>query len=388
MSHDPARAASMHHAPRIAVAFPSRNDAPPHETASLRTLARKLAGLLKLEFVEDYRPESQPPAGGVYYVPSRTLVREGTGTDQDKQRFIEAIQGDDDLFGGIVPYDFVATKAISHSLLHPDSQAPEGWSLGFSRDTVSAVLQGTTVFSMQDARLAGLRLLALGPIRIKPVRASGGRGQTLVDTPRALDVILAQQDEREISRYGLVLEEHLQDVETLSVGQARAAGLTTSYVGTQLLTADNENQLVYGGSSLLCVRGDYDKLLALPLTDIQREAVRLARLYDSAAQRCYPGLFASRRNYDVAIGKDARGRVKMGVLEQSWRAGGASFAEACALEALQASPDLFILRAYTCEAYGLDHHAPRNAQIIYQDEDPEIGFVTKYGGIDSYGHLK
>ncbi|TFL08464.1 DUF3182 family protein [Pusillimonas caeni] len=377
------RLAEAKNGPRTVVAFPRRQNAPPHECASQEALARKLAGLLELDFAADYSPHDPPHAGGIYYVPSRTLVR--TAAPEPFERFVHDIRGDEDLFGGIVPYDFVATKAITHALLHPDSMAPEGWSHSFSRDAGPAVLLGATVFSMADARLAGIRLLALGPIRIKPVRASGGRGQILASDRREFEEALAAQDEEEIARHGLVLEEHLRDVETYSVGQARAGGMTISYVGTQSLTPDNEAQLVYGGSSLLCARGGYDELLALPLDEAQREAVRLARLYDAAAQRCYPGLFASRRNYDVARGKDARGRIKAGVLEQSWRAGGASFAEACALEAFRASPELNVVRAYTCERYGEHYSAPRDAQIVYRGDDPETGFITKFGAIDSHG---
>lgn len=384
MAAAPFRPADAKNGSRIAVAFPRRHDAPPHETASQQALARKLAGVLGLDFVEDYRPAAESDAGRVYYVPSRTLVR--GDAPQAGERFIHGIRGDEDLFGGIVPHAFVATKAITHALLHPDARAPEGWSHGFSREAGPAVLTGATVFSMEDARLAGIRLLGQGPVRVKPVRASGGRGQTLVHDWQQLEAALAAQDEEELASCGLVLEEHLEDVETYSVGQARAGGMTISYVGTQSLTPDNEGDLVYGGSSLLCVRGGYDRLLALPLDEPRREAVRLARLYDAAAQRCYPGLFASRRNYDVARGADARGRLKTGVLEQSWRAGGASFAEACALEAFHASPRLEVVSAYTCERYGASHRAPDDAQLIYRGDDPETGFITKYGAIETHGH--
>ncbi|WP_353194180.1 DUF3182 family protein [Pusillimonas noertemannii] len=367
---------------RIAVAFPRRHDAPPHESASQEALARKLAGVLELDFIEDYRPGEYPP-GGVYYVPSRTLVR--TVSPQPAEQFIQGIRGDEDLFGGIVPHAFVATKAITHALLHPDAAAPEGWSHAFAHDAGPAVLLGITAFSIGDARLAGLRLLALGPVRIKPVRASGGRGQILAADRRQLDEALGRQDEDEIAQYGLVLEEHLQQVETYSVGQARVGGMTVSYAGTQSLTPDNSGLQVYGGSSLLCVRGGYEELLALPMDANWREAVRLARMYDVAAQRCYPGLFASRRNYDVARGRDARGRIETGVLEQSWRAGGASFAEACALEAFQNAPERSVVRAYTCERYGNEHNTPREAQLIYRGDDPETGFITKYGAVEPHG---
>lgn len=371
---------------RIAVAFPFRSDAPPHEIYSQQALTRKLAQILKLDFIEDYRPELRSQATGVYYVPARTLVREVPHDEPMQLPHIDDIRSYDDLYGGIVSHPFVATKAITHPLLHADSSAPEGWQHAFNRETESAVLPGITAFSLKDARLAGLRLLVLGPVRIKPVRASGGRGQILIHDRRQLDEALALQSEFEVTRHGVVLEEHLTNVQTYSVGQVHAGGMDLAYVGTQLLTPDNEASLVYGGSTLLCVRGDYERLLTLPLSDTQREAVRLARLYDAAAKRCYTGLFSSRRNYDVACGDDARGRRKLGVLEQSWRAGGASYAEACALEAFQAMPELRMVSAYTRELYGAHRQIPDDAQIIYQGDDPEIGPVTKYGAVDSHDH--
>lgn len=368
---------------QIAVAFPRRPDAPPHETASQQALTSKLAGVLGLKFIDDYQPAPQSTFGQVYYVPSRTLVR--VDAYDVGERFIEGIDSEEDLFGGIVPHAFIATKAVTHPLFHPGAAAPQGWSHSFSGDVNQAVLKGTTAFSLHDATQAGLQLLALGPMRVKPVRASGGRGQILVHNQQQLFEALASQDEQEIISCGVVLEEHLSDVETFSVGQARAGGLTVSYVGTQSLTPDNHDELVYGGSNLLCVQGGYDELLQLPIDNVMREAVRLARLYDSGAQKNYPGLCASRRNYDVARGTDSQGRMKTGVLEQSWRAGGASFAEACALQMFRARPEVHVCRAYTCERYGEAHHPPADAEVFYRDTDPEVGFITKYGAIKSYG---
>lgn len=370
------------HKHRIAVAFPRRQNCTVHDAASHEALTSKLANLLQLEFVHDYQPGGIMPPGGIYYVPAQTLVR----TDTMPDAAYRDIRHVEDLFGGIVPFDFVATKAITHPLLHPDASAPVGWCHSFAQYAASATLAGITVFSMKDARLAGMRLLAYGPIRIKPVLASGGRGQILVADHRQLEQALAEQSEQDLAKWGLVLEENLEQVQTYSVGQARAGGLKMSYVGTQSLTSDNDAQPVYGGSRLLCVRGGYENLLALPLDEPRRQAIRLARLYDFAAQRCWPDLLASRRNYDVIRGKRAGGRIKMGVLEQSWRAGGASFAEACALEAFRAEPALTMAKTYTAERYGRGFQPPENAHIVFQGEDPLTGFITKFGGIELHGH--
>ena len=82
-----------------------------------------------------------------------------------------------------------------------------------------------------------------------------------------------------------------------------------------------------------------------------RTAVGQARVYD-AATSVFPGLFASRRNYDVAQGANARGQWRSGVLEQSWRVGGATGAEIAALEAFRADPGLQVVHTSTVEVYG------------------------------------
>ena len=146
-------------------------------------------------------------------------------------------------------------------------------------------------------------------------------------------------DPDQLANAGLVLEENLTAVTTYSVGQVRVADLTATYYGSQRLTTDNGGDEVYGGSDLVVVRGDFDALVQLPLPESIRVAVEQARTYD-AATSVFPGMFASRRNYDVAQGVDARGQWRSGVLEQSWRIGGATGAEIAALEAFRADPAL------------------------------------------------
>lgn len=369
--------------PRIAVAFPRRIIAPPHEIASHHHLTRRLATLLGRDFVADYDPLIRNAADNVYYVPSRTLVEPGAAGSVEE--CLMDIRGLHDLFGGVVPYAFVGTKAITHSLIDHDARAPTGWSKEFGEHVRQAVLHGATAFSPEDARRAGAALIRVGPVRIKPVRGVGGRGQHVVESRAALNDAIGEQNAAELNDCGLVLEQHLNDVRTYSVGHVNVDDLITTYVGTQSLTRDNTGELVYGGSDLLFARGEFEALLALNLSDAEREAVRLARIYDAAALRYYRGLYASRRNYDVAQGKDPRGKIRTGVLEQSWRAGGASVAEACALEAFAAAPDLKALRAFTCERYGPDYPQPPSTQLVYRGEDTDIGFITKYGGISSYG---
>ena len=135
----------------------------------------------------------------------------------------------------------------------PGAPAPDGWSHDFGGWVAETALRGCSVFTTEDAVTAARRLLAHGPVRLKPARATGGRGQTVVSNMAALDAALAPMDADELARDGLVLEEDLAEVTTRSVGQVRVAGLVASYCGTQQLTPDNDGADVYGGSDLLVV---------------------------------------------------------------------------------------------------------------------------------------
>ncbi|MEW6176963.1 MAG: DUF3182 family protein [Pseudomonadota bacterium] len=362
---------------RVVLTHANRPNEPQHERVVHAALAERLAALLGLTYGGDYDPtrryEAQP-----YLVPSGTVVglREAQAL---------GLCGEADLFGGVVPQAFVETKAITHPLIRPDAAAPVGWSRDFSTQVKGSVLAGYSVFSLEDARDAGRRLLHEGSVRIKPVRATGGRGQQRVDDSDALDQALFALDEQELAEYGLVLEAHLEHVTTFSVGQVRVGGRLASYYGTQRLTEDNAGNEVYGGSDLVVVDGDFEALLALDLTETTRLAVSQAQVYDEAASACYRNFFASRRNYDIAQGIDGRGQPRSGVLEQSWRIGGASSAEIAALELFRQGTGARVVRASSLEIYGRERPAPTGATILYQGQDDEVGFVTKCVVVEQYG---
>lgn len=346
-----------------------------HERATRAECARRLAAIKDCEFRGDYEPSRRLPAP-VYFVPNDALA----GPEADTL----GIRGEHDLFGGVVPHPFVATKVLTHALVHPDAAAPDGWSREFGALTEDAVHRGFSAFTLPDARRAGARLLEAGPVRVKPVRATGGRGQIVVTDLDGLDAALAATGEAEIRRDGLVLEEDLAGVTTYSVGRVRVGDLVMSYCGTQRLTSDNAGTTVYGGSDLLAVRGDFDALLARDLPAPARFAVIQARAYDRAARDCYPGLLASRCNYDVARGLDAGGRSRSGVLEQSWRIGGASTAEIAALEAFGTRPGLTAVRAASREVYG-GSEPPPDAIVFFRGIDGRDGPLTKYALVEDRG---
>ncbi len=357
---------------------PGRGFAHAHERATREGIARRLAALKGYGFAGEYDPESRHP-GPLYLVPSDTLVGLGAAAAL-------GVRGEGDLFGGVVPHAFAATKAITHPLVGPGAAAPPGWSPGFGRRVRGAVLSGFTAFARADARRAGERLLERGPVRVKPVRATGGRGQVVVSDAAALEAALGAVEAEEFSEHGLVLEEDLAGVTTFSVGQVRVADLVATYYGTQRLTSDNGGAAVYGGSELFVARGGFEALAGLGLPEEARLAVSQARVYDEAAEGCFAGMFASRRNYDVARGLDAVGRWGSGVLVLSWRIGGASGAEVAALEAFRTDPALRTVRASTVEAYG-EHvpPPPAHAAVYFRGVDERDGPMTKYATVESHG---
>lgn len=338
---------------------------PEHDAAMQQLLGERLAALLGIPFLGWQRPDTQR---NCYWVPDETVMGAASRSDL-------GLHAAEDFFGGAVPRPYMATKAISHPLPGSPRRVPEGWCAAFHPHVASAVLRGHTVFDLDDARQAAMSMLDVGPIRLKAVRGKAGRGQWRITDGASLNACLADQAPDEVARWGLVIEEHLQDVRTFSVGQVTVAGITASYFGTQRLTRDATQHEVYGGSQLTLVRGGFEALQALSLDDAARQAIRQAQCYDQAALACF-GLIASRRNYDVAQGLGADGQPRSGVLEQSWRLGGASAAELFAVQALQRDPQLQCLQASTHESYGED--APAGAQLLQRCRLQPHGTLSRY----------
>ena len=341
-----------------------------HLRVARQTLGQQIAGFLGGRFEGEFAA-GRTYDGQPYFIPSDTLQAEiaaGLG-----------IKGEDDLFGGVVPAPFVATKAITHPLIDAAADAPPGWSHALGPRLGPVTLTGYSAFSRDDARRAGARLLIAGAVRTKPALATAGRDQTVVTSQVELDRVFDAMDEAEVA-HGLVIEENLVEVETYSVGQVRMAGQIASYFGVQRATADNFGEPVYGGSDLLVAPGPFEMLLALDLPEHARLAVSQARTYDQAAFDAFPGLFASRRNYDVVSGLDGRGVRRGGVLEQSWRMGGASAAELAALAAFRADPTLRAARASSFEAYG-QVDLPADAIVHFHGVDDRIGPISRYATV-------
>ena len=360
---------------KLVVAHSVRTDAPQHEVETNRALARWLAQILGLKFGGSYDRERHN-GHDLYLLPTQTLVGAAAARAL-------GVEGPDDLWGGYVDHDFICTKAISHGLLNHNARAPQGWAPLFSERVRSVVLDGLSVFSFEDARPAAEHLLYNGPIRLKPIHACAGRGQEVIKSLDQFDDILARPDAKTLFNEGVVLEQDLEQVITHSVGQSFVGDKVLSYCGEQYLTEDAHGEPVYGGSDLLVVQGEYDDLLLLDLAEDVRLAIEQAQVFDSAANEAYPGFFASRRNYDIAQGVDSNGRQRSGVLEQSWRMGGASSAEVAALQSFINDPDMRAIRVSAVETY-IDQPLPPNAIEVYRGPAQDSDFLLKYVTVKSY----
>ncbi|WP_416460690.1 DUF3182 family protein [Rubrivivax gelatinosus] len=359
--------------PQPVVAFHDARDpradgsAPGHDHQTKARVAAGLAALLGWDYVGELRELDRGEAP-VYLVPRETL------TLAEARRL--GVHGPTQVFGGVVPQAFVATKTITHCAA-PHATVPLGWSSAFGRAVQQAVLPGRSCFSVADARRAALRLLRRGGVRLKDPGGVGGLGQWVLHDAGELDRVLASMDPQAVARHGLVVEINLHDVTTMSVGQVCVGAWQASYYGTQRLTRNRDGQEVYGGSDLVVVRGGFDTLLRRELPSAVRLGIEQALAYHRAAEACFPGFFASRANYDVAQGLDDAGRWRSGVLEQSWRIGGASGAELAALQAFQADPALRLVHASTHEVHG-GAEVPSGALVLYDGVDAELGRLTKY----------
>jgi hypothetical protein len=339
-----------------------------HHKVVLDLGAKAIARIKGYRFGGLYDPEHSY-SGPLFFVPDDTLLLD--------EAACLGIRSPNDLYGGVVPHLFAKTKAITHGLVGRDAERPPGWSMAFAERVREIVLPGYTVFSNRDGRTATRRMLTRGPIRLKKPLSASGKDQTVVTTLNELDAVLETVNADEMAAYGLVVEANLRQVRTLSVGDVAVGNLRLSYYGTQRTVANNEGRPVYGGSELVCVRGGWEALDTLPMSPEVRTAVAAARRYDEATEE-FHGFTASRRNYDVARGIGADGRPRSGVLEPSWRVGGASSAELAAMAAFAQDPSLEIVRASHVEEYGEGPRAPADAVVEFQGDDPEAGPLLRY----------
>ena len=89
-------------------------------------------------------------------------------------------------------------------------------------------------------------MLAHTSIRVKQPLEAGGRGQDIVTTLDELDPLLERLPASNIATYGLVLEQNLHQVTTLSIGHITVDDVTFTYHGRQRVTRNNAGHPAYG----------------------------------------------------------------------------------------------------------------------------------------------
>lgn len=342
-----------------------------HVVASVEAIAARLAKLTGARLGST--AQHFDDADRTFFVPTFSLIRQ-SHPELDANQF----------WGGCVDQEFMTTKLATHPAWAEEDALPTGWKPQFARDLEGAALIGFSVFSYDHAARAGAFLLDKRKIRLKDPYASGGKKQSVVQNNHELEAFLRSLPESDFSR-GMVIEEDIENSSTYSVGQISLTGLTMSYLGRQYSANDRSGESVYAGSRLYVVRGDWEALRTRLRMPVAHRIIESARRYDSAAEQHF-GLVASRKNYDVLVGPVTEDGFCCGVLEQSWRVGGASPAEILALEALTADNSVSALKVVVRETYGAAPQLAADDFVVYAGEDDQGQPLHKYARIEKLYH--
>jgi hypothetical protein len=307
----------------------------------------------------------------IYFVPDHTL------TAVEAVRL--GVRSDRDLFGGVVPHAFVATRAATHAPVSVDAEVPQSWSYALARILTGCVLRGYSAFSHADARQAAQRLLRTGPVRLNCGETEATRD--MLSDMDEFEEALGGIAVIDFATQGVVVEQALAEQTTYVVGRSRVANEMVSYVGTRRAARIESGRPVHAGCDLAVVPGDFTELDRVGLSAEARDAVIKAARYDEAISHAYRSSFASRRSYDVVLGHDHHGTPRMGVRGPSWRVAAESPAEIAAMMAFRDVPGLKCLRAATYEAFG-KVDVPSDAMVYYRSGDTDGGMLTKYCTID------
>lgn len=348
------------------------------------------ANLIHAEYVDDL--ENLDPNRKHTILPHETVVGQ-----KEREKF--KIESNTDVIGGWVSHGFLATKAIMHPAIDAQAQVPEGWNESNTQEFASAVkdhtLPGYSAFNWNDIVYGWVLLKNQYPnedIRIKKNAEAGGLGQKVIHSYEELVAFAASINEEELSNSGVVLEVNLVDADpriiTGSVGSLEINGIKLSYLGSQRIDPNpGEGKESYLGSDLIVTRGTMADLVNLPddfisedheYNDKLRKMATSAHHFDAATTDILNGnVIASRRNYDVLWGKgekDQSGEAKeyYGVVDQSWRVGGATGAELIAACIFQSEQNAVAVKASTYHVFE-DEPIPEGAVVFVENYDGDDG---------------
>lgn len=342
-----------------------------------QVLSQRFAALLDIKLLASPDTTAHPPLdlNECYYLPSHTLLQH-----EAKALGIKSLQ---DLYGGVVPYPFLLYKTLSHPIHHPSMNSPEGWNNDLGLILRPYVLKGCSAFNTQDALWTAEGMIHDGPLRIKLATANAGRGQWVVNNHEEVVDLFNQAQYQPFFEEGVIIEEALNNTVSFSIGQTEIGNYLISYCGEQEVTIDLKGQHTYGGSTLSVVQGGYSQLENILSFEKHKEALRMVQQYERHIFKAYPQIYASRRNYDVLQGVNAKGQMRLGVLEPSWRAGGASMAELLAFEAFTANSRLHHIRTWTKERYVSDLETLEKSDQTYCIAPEQTGWLVKSAGVES-----
>lgn len=294
-------------------------------------IARDIAGYLGLPFKGEVAEKSN---GVDYLVPASTL-----STAEARKL---GVSGEHDFYGGFVDH----IQQVGKSILHPSSSrnAPEFYSHEFSEEIGGLVLPGVTTFSKAEI-IRGFQSLASRNIeaRLKMPSESDGNGQSVIKSEEDLTQKLKDLDDKCLREHGIVLEQNLQDIRTISVGRAQIGSEMYSFIAHQKDGSGKQNEEINGsflGASLRVVRGGLNNLNILKDLDIDdHEAVEGAWKFDALYNKFMKPV-SSRMSYDYLIGSDRYGARKGGITDITARLGGNCPALMVAIDKLKSDRSL------------------------------------------------
>lgn len=337
-------------------------------------LSQRFAALLNLALITDPKIQELKDLAACYYLPNQILLQD--------QAIALGIYSLNDLYGGVVPYEFLKDKSLTHPIYHISMNRPEGWNNQLGVYLKPYVLDGFSAFTTQDVLWAAQGMIDSGPIRLKLASTTSEQSHWVFSHHAEFIKFINQMQDHPLFKQGMVVEEDLRNTTTFSIGQTEIGGLLISYCGEHVLTTNLNGEKTYGGANLFVVRGNYNQLHDALTFPIHREALHLTRQYEQLIFETFPLLYASRRNYTVLYGVNAKRQVRLGVLKPSWCMGNTSMAELLALEAFCATPKLKSINTWTRDHYVETFSCLTSSELAHDLDESPVGFIVKYAGVD------